>query len=89
MFSKFDDHIQSDELSAADLYEAQAEWEAEQEAQGQRQQPVTLTLALTFTWTMRLVGSPDSKYSRARFKGRGSVCLKVDGDVSPYNYIPM
>ena len=32
MFSKFDDHIQSDELSAADLYEAQAEWEAEQEA---------------------------------------------------------
>jgi hypothetical protein len=30
MFSKFDTNIQSDELTAADLYEAQAEWEAEQ-----------------------------------------------------------
>ena len=28
MFSKFDTNPQSDELSAADLYEAQAEWEA-------------------------------------------------------------
>ena len=31
MFSKFDINIQSDELSAAELYEAQAEWEAQQE----------------------------------------------------------
>ena len=30
MFSKFDTNAQSDELTAADLYEAQAEWEAEQ-----------------------------------------------------------
>ena len=30
MFSKFDANIQSDELSAADLYEAQAAWEADQ-----------------------------------------------------------
>ncbi len=30
MISKFDVTIQSDELTAADLYEAQAEWEAEQ-----------------------------------------------------------
>ena len=30
MISKFDLNIQSDELTAADLYEAQAEWEAEQ-----------------------------------------------------------
>ena len=29
-FSKFDANIQSDELTAADLYDAQAEWEAEQ-----------------------------------------------------------
>ena len=30
MFSKFDTNPQSDELTAADLYNAQAEWEAEQ-----------------------------------------------------------
>ena len=30
MISKFDVTIQSDELTAADLYNAQAEWEAEQ-----------------------------------------------------------
>ena len=30
MFSKFDTNPQSDELTAADLYDAQAEWEAEQ-----------------------------------------------------------
>ena len=30
MISKFDLNIQSDELTAADLYDAQAEWEAEQ-----------------------------------------------------------
>ena len=30
MISKFDTNIQSDELTAADLYNAQAEWEAEQ-----------------------------------------------------------
>ena len=30
MFSKFDINPQSDELTAADLYDAQAEWEAEQ-----------------------------------------------------------
>jgi hypothetical protein len=30
MFSKFDTTPQSDELTAADLYDAQAEWEAEQ-----------------------------------------------------------
>tara|TARA_Y100000816_G_scaffold20845_1_gene13478 strand:+ start:248 stop:493 length:246 start_codon:yes stop_codon:yes gene_type:complete len=30
MFSKFDTDPQSDELTAADLYDAQAEWEAEQ-----------------------------------------------------------
>ena len=30
MFSKFDTNPQSDELSAADLYEAQAAWEADQ-----------------------------------------------------------
>ena len=30
MISKFDLTIQSDELTAADLYNAQAEWEAEQ-----------------------------------------------------------
>ena len=30
MFSKFDTDPQSDELTAADLYNAQAEWEAEQ-----------------------------------------------------------
>ena len=29
MFSKFDTNPQSDELTAADLYDAQAEWEAE------------------------------------------------------------
>ena len=29
-FSKFDANIQSDELTAADLYEAQAAWEADQ-----------------------------------------------------------
>ena len=31
MFSKFDTNPQSDELTAADLYDAQGEWEAEQE----------------------------------------------------------
>jgi hypothetical protein len=30
MFSKFDTNPQSDELTAADLYEAQAAWEADQ-----------------------------------------------------------
>ena len=30
MFSKFDTNPQSDELTAADLYDAQGEWEAEQ-----------------------------------------------------------
>ena len=30
MFSKFDTNPQSDELTAADLHDAQAEWEAEQ-----------------------------------------------------------
>ena len=30
MFSKFDINPQSDELTAADLYEAQAAWEADQ-----------------------------------------------------------
>ena len=30
MFSKFDTDPQSDELTAADLYDAQGEWEAEQ-----------------------------------------------------------
>ena len=30
MFSKFDINPQSDELTAADLYDAQGEWEAEQ-----------------------------------------------------------
>ena len=30
MISKFDVTIQSDELTAADLYDAQGEWEAEQ-----------------------------------------------------------
>ena len=30
-FSKFDANIQSDELTAADLYDAQAEWEAFQD----------------------------------------------------------
>ena len=30
MFSKFDTNPQSDELTAADLYDAQSEWEAEQ-----------------------------------------------------------
>ena len=30
MFSKFDTNPQSDELTAADLYNAQGEWEAEQ-----------------------------------------------------------
>ena len=30
MFSKFDTNPQSDELAAADLYEAQAAWEADQ-----------------------------------------------------------
>jgi hypothetical protein len=30
MFSKFDTTPQSDELTAADLYDAQGEWEAEQ-----------------------------------------------------------
>ena len=33
MISKFDVTIQSDELTAADLYNAQAEWEAQQEAE--------------------------------------------------------
>jgi 1-aminocyclopropane-1-carboxylate deaminase/D-cysteine desulfhydrase-like pyridoxal-dependent ACC family enzyme len=33
MFSKFDTNPQSDELTAADLYDAQAEWEAQQEAE--------------------------------------------------------
>ena len=31
MFSKFDTNPQSDELTAADLYDAQAEWEAFQD----------------------------------------------------------
>ena len=31
MFSKFDTNPQSDELTAADLYDAQGEWEAQQE----------------------------------------------------------
>ena len=30
MFSKFDTNPQSDELTTADLYDAQGEWEAEQ-----------------------------------------------------------
>ena len=30
MFSKFDTNPQSDELTAADLYDAQGEWESEQ-----------------------------------------------------------
>ena len=31
MFSKFDTNPQSDELTAADLYDAQGEWEAQQD----------------------------------------------------------